>query len=106
MADVSRTFTLHQEAAHAPHHYDLEDLIPDVFDTTNNALRIRTTAADVACAGTSDARQVFEIVYDQTRHCLNVVSLGASASAKTDLDWQQVIKACLDTDKSKLNLVT
>ena len=55
MADVSRTFTLHQEAAHAPHHYDLEDLIPDVFDTTNNALRIRTTAADVACAGTSDA---------------------------------------------------
>ena len=89
-----------------PDHYDLEDIIPDVYDTTNNALRIRTVASDVACAGTSDARQIFEVVYDQANHCLNVVVLGASATAKTDLDWQQVVKACLDTDKSKLRTVT
>jgi hypothetical protein len=106
MADVSNTFTLNHEAAGTPGHMDFVDIFPDIYDTTNNALRIRTVRDDSACADTLDAGQIIEVVYDQSNHCLNVFVVGAASTSNTDLDWKQVIKYCLDTDKGKLRMVT
>jgi len=82
---------------------DAAQIIKNIYDPTQNALRIRVGSADAAVTGQPGAEQTLKLEYSAADKALKVLNVGApSGTSGTTMSWQQVLKKVFDKPTGKM----